>query len=94
MYHVNQFTPVPDPRGRGFTRTGTLSIFPLNEGDSGWVECVAGVVSSEGSTGQQLGGAVVPQDMQAARLSVLGELITLEYSIVACLHAHQTGLQV
>ena len=69
MYHVNQFAPMPDPQGRGHIRTGTLSIFPLNEMDTGWVECVVGVVASEATTG----GEELPQDVAGTRLSVLGE---------------------
>ena len=61
-YHTNQSTPMPDPQGRDFIRTGTLSIFNLNEMDTGWVECVVG----EESTG-------VPQDIVGTRLSILGK---------------------
>ena len=70
-YHVNQFPPRADPQGLGFVSEGTLGIFPLTEEDSGSVECVAGVVADDETTG----GEVVPKDTAATSLAILGEFL-------------------
>ena len=61
-------------------RTGSLAIFPLTVEDSGTVECVAGVVASDDTTG----GDEVPNDREAAELVVLGEQHDMSMLHVAC----------
>lgn len=79
MYHANQFPPERNANDRGFTRRGTLSIFPLVEESSGTVECIASVPANPATTG----GVEVPQASQEARLSVLGkELAKVQWSIL------------
>ena len=66
MYHMVSSIPEMDSEGRGFIVTGTLSIFPLMEESTGNVTCIA---SSD--TSIDVGGDI-PQDVQEARLTVLG----------------------
>ena len=70
-YHVTQSMSVQEPWGYHFISTGTLSIYLLNEEDSGWVECIVKLHGKE-MTGEEF------QDVERTRLSVLGESLIIK----------------
>ncbi len=71
MFFASQTNPSEVDDDGLLVTTGMLVIFALTEVDSTWVECVAGVIASDETTG----GQEVPKDTQGARLSVLGSYV-------------------
>ena len=78
-FFITQTDPEEVRAGEGlFVTTGTLLVFSLTEVDSVFVDCYAGVIASDETTG----GVEVPKDTQGARLSVLGIIIGIAMYLV------------